>query len=382
LQKPVNQHIPSVINSNEGVFEMSTKGKIRYNAKIDRYFIDLYWQGKRHHFYKYLGRMPCQTEQMASVLLRDIRSEIDKGVFNPQRYKRQRPMHLAEYAEQWLNNIVVSAGTMHDYKNSLENHILPVLGSEFLPDINYDKLRKLQTSIRRSNKGKYNTMGCLHKLLKDAKSSGHISQMPEFPGFKGKESVVPPPIEWIEEADQWRVINHIPIEDRSIFIFMKITGCRTGEARAFRWIDIKKDHIVFEKAIGYNEVLKEVKGRKAQTFPMTEALKTLMDSLTRRNVTFVFPNPRTNRPYTKHISKIWNRACEDAEVKKVRLYNAMRHSFGCQMLNAGIDKSMVQRLLRHTDPKMTDRYAEYSTNSLKIALDNVVKMPDLKVVKN
>ena len=60
----------------------------------------------------------------------------------------------------------------------------------------------------------------------------------------------------------------------------------------------------------------------------------------------------------------------------------MRHSFGCQMLNAGIDKSMVQRLLRHTDPKMTDRYAEYSTNSLKIALDNVVKMPDLNVVKN
>jgi hypothetical protein len=31
---------------------------------------------------------------------------------------------------------------------------------------------------------------------------------------------------------------------------------------------------------------------------------------------------------------------------------------------------------------MTDRYAEYSTNSLKIALDNVVKMPDLKIVEN
>ena len=50
------------------------------------------------------------------------------------------------------------------------------------------------------------------------------------------------------------------------------------------------------------------------------------------------------------------------------------------MLNAGINKSMVQRLLRHTDSKMTDRYAEYSTSALKIALDNVVKMPDLKVL--
>ena len=72
LQNTVNQHIPSELNINEGVFEMSSKGTIRYNARIDRYFVDLYWQGKRHHFYKYLGRMPCQTEEMANVLLRDI----------------------------------------------------------------------------------------------------------------------------------------------------------------------------------------------------------------------------------------------------------------------------------------------------------------------
>ena len=361
---------------------MSSKGKIRYNPKCDRFFVDIYWQGKRYHLYKYLGVMPCQTKEMADVLLRDIRGEIDKGIFNPERYKKQRPLHLEAYAKQWLKSIVVSAGTLHDYENSLKNHILPILGKEFLPEINYDKLRKMQTSINRTNKGKYNVMGCLHKLLKDAFYSGHIPQMPRFPGFKGKESVVPPPIEWIEDSDQWRIINNIPIDDRPIFFFIKIKGCMTGEARAFRWIDIKGDHIVFEKTIGYNEILKEVKGRKAQPFPMTEALKSLLDSLQRKNITFVFPNPRTDRPYTKHLTKIWNKACDDAGVKRVRLYNAMRHSFGCQMLNSGIDKAMVQRLLRHTDPKMTDRYAEYSTNALKIALDNVVKMPDLQIVGN
>jgi site-specific recombinase XerD len=46
------------------------------------------------------------------------------------------------------------------------------------------------------------------------------------------------------------------------------------------------------------------------------------------------------------------------------------------MLNAGIDKAVVQKLLGHTDPKMTDRYAEFSQSSLKIALDNVIKLPD------
>jgi integrase len=312
---------------------------------------------------------------MAYVLLRDIRSEIDKGIFNPERYKKRKPLHLAEYAEQWLKNVVVSRGTLHDYKNSLNNHILPVLGKEFLPDINYDKLRKLQTSINRAPNGKYNTMGCLHKLMQDAHDSGHISQMPKFPGFKGSETIVPPRIDWITDADQWKIIDHIPADDRFIFIFMKLTGCRPSEARAFRWIDIKSDHIIFEKTFGRGNELKEVKQKKTRTFPITEALGALFKQIPRRGLNFVFINPRTGRHYNRHINKIWYKACDDAKLKRVRLYNSTRHSFGTQMLNAGLDKALVQRLLGHADSRMTDRYAEYSTSSLKLALDNIVKLP-------
>jgi integrase len=378
LQKADYNNIPVDIEG--GIFIMSNKGKIRYNPKCDRFFVDLYWQGKRHHIYKYMGRMPCQTEDMAAVLLRDIRSEIDKGIFNPERYKKRKPLHLAEYAEQWLKNIVVSKGTLHDYKNSLNNHILPKLGNEFLPDINYEKLRKLQTSIDRAPKGKYNTMGCLHKLLQDAFDSGHISQMPKFPGFKGSEAVVPPPVEWITDADQWQIINHIPANDRYIFIFMKLTGCRPSEARAFRWIDIKGDHIVFEKTFGRGNELKEVKQKKTRTFPITEALAALFQQIPKKSLNFVFINPRTRRHYNRHINRMWYAACDAAGVKRVKLYNSTRHSFGTQMLNAGLDKSLVQRLLGHSDSKMTDRYAEYQTDALKLALDNVVKLPqNLKV---
>ena len=354
---------------------MSTKGSIRYNRRCDRFFVDIYWQGKRHHIYKYLGRMPCQTKDMANVLLRDIRSEIDKGIFNPERYKKRKPLHLAEYAEHWLKNIVVSRGTLHDYKNSLHNHILPKLGKEFLPDINYDKLRKLQSSINRAPKGKYNAMGCLHKLMQDAHDSGHISQMPKFPGFKGSEAIVPPPIDWITDADQWKIIDHIPADDRFIFIFMKLTGCRPSEARAFRWIDIKSDHIIFEKTFGRGNELKEVKQKKTRTFPITEALAALFRQIPRKGLNFVFINPRTGKHYNRHINKIWYHACDAAKLKRVRLYNSTRHSFGTQMLNAGLDKALVQRLLGHADSRMTDRYAEYMTNSLKLALDNIVKLP-------
>jgi integrase len=359
----------------EGVIGLSKLGKVRFNRKCERYFVDLTWHGKRYHLYKYLGCVPCRDEAMAVQLLHDVRSEVNKGIFNPERYKRRRPLHLAQYAETWLRWIQVSEATYHDYENSLRNHILPHLGNEFLPDINYDKLRKLQTSIKRSPKGKYNVMGCLRKLLRDAYRSGHIPIMPEFPGFKGSEAVVPPPISWIEDADQWKILEEIPLEDRYVFIFMKLTGCRPSEARAFRWQDIRKDHIVFHITFGRGETLKEVKGKKVRTFPRTEALEQLFREIPRNLTPFVFLYSKTGKPYTKNFNRIWNTACDSAGVQRVPLYPSTRHSFACQLLNAGLDKAIVQRLLGHQDGRMTDRYAEYSTTSLKIALDRVIKLP-------
>ena len=162
---------------------------------------------------------------------------------------------------------------------------------------------------------------------------------------------------------------------------MVLTGCRPSEARAFRKVDIFESHIVFAVTFGRSQDLKNVKGFNEEPFPLHAELEQLLESVPKNLTPFIFVNPRTGRPYTKHITKIWNKACKDAGVLRVPLYQATRHSFVCQMLNSGIDKSMVQRLLRHTDPKITDRYAEYSTNSLRVKLDNVFRINRQETVR-
>lgn len=221
---------------------MSKVGKIRFDAKSKRYFVDLYWQGKRERLYKHMGHMPCRVVEMAEFLLQDIRREIDKGIFDPERYRNRRPVHLAEYAENWLESLDVAAATLHDYKNSLNNHILPKLGTVFLSDITADKLKKFQNKIDRAPKGKKNVMDCLKMIMRAAHDSGHIAYMPKWPTLKVRK----PAIRWLSHA--------------------------------------------------------------------------------------------------------------------------------CNLLNSGIDKGVIQRLLRHSDPKMVDRYAEYATNSLRIKLDNVFSL--------
>ncbi|MDY6987707.1 MAG: tyrosine-type recombinase/integrase [Thermodesulfobacteriota bacterium] len=358
-----------------GVLLLSKRGNIRFDRKCQRYFIDLHWQGQRYRLYKYLGQVPCKDLDIATRFLNDIRSDIDKGIFNPNRYKKGKPFSLEVYWKAWLEGLPISEATRHDYENSLKNHICPILGHEFLADINYDKLRKLQTAINRKPKGKYNVMGCLHKLLEDAHRSGHIPQMPTFPGFKGTEAIVPPAIRYLEDPDQWRILKQIPMADRHIFVFLKLTGCRPSEARAFRKEDIREPEILFVKTFGRGEILKEVKSKRPRTFPLTEALKELFQGMPANLTPFLFVYSKTGKPYTKNLNRIWNRACDAAGVKRVPLYCSTRHSFGCQCLNAGLDKAMVQRLLGHTDDKMTDRYAEYSTSALKIALDNIQRLP-------
>jgi site-specific recombinase XerD len=51
------------------------------------------------------------------------------------------------------------------------------------------------------------------------------------------------------------------------------------------------------------------------------------------------------KPYTnKNLNRIWHDACKKAGIE-IKLYNAIRHSLGCQLLDEGHDLSLVQEIL-------------------------------------
>lgn len=351
-----------------GIFLMGDRGKVRYHKQRRTWYVDLYYLGKRHKIYSYLGVMPCPTKESAEALKLILNDEINRDPhgWTPARHKKSSPLYLDKYSKTWLKTLDVSNATFHDYNNSLKNHILPKLGKEYLPDITEDKLKIFQKGIARAPKGKKNVMDCLKMVLRSAQRSGYIPKVPDFPKLKKQK----PRIRYIEQIDIWRILNHIPLKHRPVFTFIALTGCRPSEARAFRWVDIRQGHIVFVKTFGRGEVLKEVKGFNEEPFPIYGLLRELLDGIPKNLTPFVFLNPNTGRPYTKSFNKIWNKACRELKIENITP-RILRHSFGCNLLNSGVDKSVVQALLRHTDPKMTDRYAEYSVNALEATLDNV-----------
>jgi len=56
------------------------------------------------------------------------------------------------------------------------------------------------------------------------------------------------------------------------------------------------------------------------------------------------------------------RACEDAGVSDFSLHD-LRHRYASMLRQNGVDLHTLQKLLGHSDPRMTDRYAHCRRNS-------------------
>lgn len=344
------------------------------------YWVYVRHQGQRHYITKYLGAVSFRdSDRLAQKAADVINSEIDKGIFRPEKWKRRakKLFTIQGYSEAWLDRIEpsVARATSHDYRNSFKNHINPAIGNEYIEDINKAKLTDLQNHIKRAPKGIKNCMDALKLMLRDAYESGYILIMPPWPKQKGSLEVVKKEIKWLEASEQWDVLENIRQVHRPIFTFIMLTGCRPSEARAFRRKDIRQTDIIFSKTFGRGETLKEVKGKKIMPFPLTESLKELFESMPKKLGPWMFVNAETGTHYSKQFNRIFNLAAKKAGVN-ISLNEFGRKSFAMQMLNSGeIEKGAVSHLLRHSDPRMIDHYAEYKTNPLKSVLDRIQQAP-------
>ncbi len=364
-----------------GIFVMAKNAKTYFNEQRRRWYVYVEWQGRRYYYSKYLGKVcsgtnPDQPCKIAAAIASEINSEIDKGIFQPGRHHLNSPLYLKNYFEKWISSIQVENATIKDYKNSFLNHILPVIGNKYLIDINYDILRDLQNRIKRSNKGKKNVMGALHKMLTDAIKSGYISQMPVFPGFTGRDSIEEKVPEWLSIQDQLKILAEIQPADQYIFQFIFLTGCRPSEARAFQWRNIRQDRIVFTHAFGPLEELKPIKNKRQRSFPITAGLRELLNEIPKNLSHYIFLNSKTRRPYTKNINRdIWNPASMKAIGSIFPLNNAGRHSFANQILEATDNISVVSKALGHSTIQITKKhYGDHSIESMRSIIDNVRKI--------
>jgi integrase len=80
---------------------------------------------------------------------------------------------------------------------------------------------------------------------------------------------------------------------------------------------------------------------------------------------FLFPGDVAGKPL-QEVKKTWAGVCKGAKLNGVRLHD-LRHTYASHLVSAGMSLPIVGRLLGHTQPQTTARYAHLADDPLRQA---------------
>ena len=148
-------------------------------------------------------------------------------------------------------------------------------------------------------------------------------------------------------------------QQAEIIRLLLLTGCRKGEIVRLRWSEVSGDalHLTDSKT-GPRTVL------------LSAPARAVLARQPRNESPWVFPSrgDRT-QPRPDELS-LWRKVRREAGIPDVRLHD-LRHTFASHAVLRGAPLPVVSRLLGHTRPRMTLRYAHVSDRETEAAAERI-----------
>jgi integrase len=295
--------------------------------------------------------------------------------------------------DMWLANSVkgtVSRATYDGYKRDVNHHIIPELGRRKLKELTRDDIRRLYRRKRDealSNRTLSYIHTTLRKALKDAVGDDLISRNPtdgvkppETPQGAAKESET-------LDSIQVRALLSAASGDRweALYVVALHTGLRRGEALGLHWedVDLEEATLSVRRSLDVDGTLKTPKNQASRrTLKLApRALAALKAHKARQNEerlragdvwkdhNLVFPNT-IGRPmnagnfYRREFQPLLERAGLTGEGFT---FHSLRHTFATTLAAKGVHPSTAQKMLGHSDIRMTLAIYTHATDEMQDA---------------
>ena len=142
-----------------------------------------------------------------------------------------------------------------------------------------------------------------------------------------------------------------------IAIFLLSTGVRLNEALQAKWSQVDQKNRVWRIPASNS------KSKRTRAVPLNDSALDVLNQLTTRDrYENLFVNFQTQLPYTT-ISKVWGRLRKKADLNFLRIHD-LRHQFASFLVNSGQTLFMVQQILGHSSPAVSQRYSHLSTKTM------------------
>jgi integrase len=140
------------------------------------------------------------------------------------------------------------------------------------------------------------------------------------------------------------------------------SGLRFGEAVQLRHRDINiKERLITVAGEG-------AKSGRTRVVPMNVEAKKILSAAEGKRDDYLFPGDAGGHLTT--VKTAWTALLKEASITGFRLHD-LRHTFASRVKRGGADLYTVQRLLGHSSPMMTQRYAHLQPDDLRAAVEKV-----------
>jgi integrase len=320
----------------------------------------------------------------------EVRVDVKAGIH----VASSKSVSVREAADSWVKAAEaygLERATIKQYREHVEQHIVPFIGAMKLAEINAQAIRKFEDKLRENGRSPAmvrKIIGSLGSLLADAQEQGltarnavrdlrrnrrrgkdrHVEKRQKGKLKVGVDIPTPDEIKTI--------IEHVGGRWRPLLIIAIFTGLRASELRGLRWqdVDLKANEIhVRQRADRFNEIGKPKSAAGERVVPIgTFAANTLKEwklACPKGNLDLVFPNGAGN---IESLANIINRGLIPAQVAagvtadgngKYTGLHSLRHFYASWCINRpaegglGLPPKVVQERLGHSSITMTyDRY--------------------------
>ena len=313
-----------------------------------------------------------QAKQEARRVLGDA---VGGGDMAKARQDKRKAPTVGQLADEYLERHAIPKKRPQSVRNDrglIANYVRPRLGSKKVENVSRRDIMVLHASIKDRPYQANRLLALLSKMFSLAVDWGWRGDNP----VKGVSRYVEHRRErWLSDeelARLLRVLSEHPNRRGADAVRMQLlTGARIGEVLSAEWRDIHFDRGVWVKPSHHT------KQKRTEYVPLSgQALELLqsMRSDADPEVAFLFPGEVPGKPLTD-LKKFWRSVQRDANLEGYRLHDN-RHTHASHLVSSGLSLEIVGRLLGHTTPTTTKRYAHLADAPLRAAAEHFASKLD------
>jgi len=319
---------------------------------------------------KTVGRHgPLMTFSQAKDIAKGLLSDVVRGqdpVAEGKAYK-EAPS-VKDLADQYLTSHAIPKKRPASVKNdeaALRRFILPKLGTRKVPEVTGRYIQQLHSGLRMTPYLANRTLALLSTMFELSVRWGWRPSNPAKGIAKFHEEKRD---RWLSDEELARLLaaldDHPNQPAANAIRLQLLTGARIGEVLSARWDDIDLERGVWTKPSHHT------KQKRTEHLPLSGSALGLLRNI-RKGVdersTFLFPGRNPEKPIAD-LKRFWKSVTAAADLENYRIHDN-RHTHASHLVSSGLSLPIVGRLLGHTNPTTTQRYAHLADDPLREAAE-------------